>query len=266
MVTNFERSAMRMTRHRIFAALNSSGSPGSCLIAVALTLSFCTGNASAQMTHAYALQNCMQTENRARSSNTVREWCSAGQAWLSQAAYVSRVPSTQDWVKEKQDPSMKGLSIAVHKRAIACFLKAYELEGAHPNPHSRGHSEAVKNLTNAYKSLIRVDPRNGDWHYLLGEILCAQGWYIVATSELKRAEALGGAAASKATALETHVRPFMKMEIAIENSLTKENNRIAEENAKLEPVMDNEDPRSPFSSYSIQHNIHNQAFIDSQKR
>ena len=212
--------------------------------AVAFTLCLSASEASAQVTTATALQSAMQDETRARESNTARDWCSAGAVWLSQGAVITTISSHQDWVKDRQDPSKRPLSIAIHKRAIACYLKAYELEGVHDSAFSRGRSMALHGLKNVYQSLIRVDPQNGDWHYLLGEALCSEGWYKVGNAELSRAKSLGGAGGSKATALAAHVQPFVQRETALEQKLANTNAKINEENGRAYAEYEKTHPHS----------------------
>lgn len=179
------------------------------------------------------IQSAMRSEAQAKAANTASQWCAAGETWFSQGLNTSRNESHQDWVKETQNPATRELSVAIIKRAIACFNRSYDLEGEHDTPMSRDRSNALRCLMRSYQSLIKVDPQNGSWHYLLGEAMCSKGWYKQGAAELKTAAALGGTGGTKATALMTHVKPYVQKQIALEQSLAKENARIAAQNAKL---------------------------------
>ena|ERR1700733_3793563 len=203
---------------------NSKRLPASAISLLAALLISSTTAAIAQGQLEAGLQSAMQMEQRANSS---QDWRAAGEMWLAQGAMVSKVPNHQDWVKDRIDPTKIPLAISVHKRAIACFVKAYDLEGQHETPLSRDQSISLRSLTRAYQSAMRVDPSNPDWHYLYGESLCAKGWYKDGNAELSKAISLGGASGSKASALAAHIQPYVQHEVAAEQALSKYNAKVA---------------------------------------
>jgi hypothetical protein len=169
------------------------------------------------------LQNIMQQESRALSS---RDWTSVGDSWLAQAGMVATVINPKIWEKSSYDTSKFPAAVAMHKRAVACFIKAYDAEGEHATPMSRQRSDALRCLLKAYKSAQTFDPQNADWHYLRGEALCAQGWYVEGNRELSKAISLGGSGGAKASSLAAHVKPFYNSELALETRLNKKNEQI----------------------------------------
>ncbi|HEY9680355.1 MAG TPA: hypothetical protein V6C86_02085 [Oculatellaceae cyanobacterium] len=185
-------------------------------------------------------QRIAQMESNARSS---RDWTGAGESWLAYASQVAVIDSHQDWVKSRVDPSKFPQSIALHKRAIACFIRAYDAEGEHSTPMSRQRSDGLRCLLRAYQSAQRFDPQNADWHYLRGEALCAQGWYVEGNKELSRAIALGGSGGSSASTLAAHIKPFVNRELALEGRLNNVNAKINEYNGnhpvQAQQVYDN---------------------------
>jgi hypothetical protein len=205
---------------------NSKRLPASAISLLTALLISSTTAAIAQRNGQFeaGLQSAMQMEQRANSSES---WRAAGEMWLAQGAMVSKVPNHQDWVKDRIDPTQIPIAISVHKRAIACFVKAYELEGQHETPLSRDQSISLRSLTRAYQSAIRVDPGNPDWHYLYGESLCSKGWYKDGNVELSKAISLGGASGSKASALAAHIKPYVQHEVAAEQALTRYNAKVA---------------------------------------
>ena len=203
------------------------------LSAVALSLLSSPFSASAQRQGQYAeeLQQCMNFETQARSTNTADGWRTAGTSWMSQGSFLSVNTNHQDWVKDTLNTGNHDVSVAIMKRSIGCFLKAYELEGAHDTPQSRARSQSLRNLSQAYSSLCNVDSKNSDWYYLRGELNCSKGMYKQSVPDLNKAVALGGMGGAKASALLAHTKPYLAHQLAADHALWVHNEAVDNYNA-----------------------------------
>lgn len=177
------------------------------------------------------LQGAASEEAQARASNTSEAWRAAGLTWMSQGSMVSKNENHRDWVKDTYNPATRGISVQALKRAVACFVKAYDLEGVHDNARSRARSVSLTYLQQAYRTLAGVDPGNAAWPYLQGEALCAQGLYKQADPQLKRAVQLGGPGGTKASALLAHTKPFLAHQLTNDKALWDHNEAVDKYNA-----------------------------------
>jgi hypothetical protein len=212
-----------MTRHKIFGSLTC----GFIVCALAILPAF----AQRQNGVAEMIQPCVRAEQDAQAENTVKSWNTAGDMWLTYSGSMGVNKSHQDWVKDSLNPAGHDFMEAAAKRAIACFLKAYELEGIHDTPHSRDQSQALRSLSSAYLDLTTKDPGNSTWYYLYGEAQSSQGLYKQATPYLKKAVALGGAGGTKASELMAHSKTYLAHQLANDQALWNHNEAVDKYNA-----------------------------------
>ncbi|CAN5686592.1 hypothetical protein BH10CYA1_BH10CYA1_03690 [soil metagenome] len=96
--------------------------------------------------------------------------------------------------------------VALMRRALACMTRAANSS----NPGER--SQAEQALPGFYVTMVKLDPNNPTWPFLLAQYRCANGGYLEAKENLRDALATTGgqpAVRAKAQKLLTHIGGYM---------------------------------------------------------
>ena len=162
------------------------------VIAVILTLGNSQQRASAFGENGYIsseIAQCRQMENSG-------QWYQAGQAYygllLGQVNMNAGI-----------GPDFK---VALMRRALACMTRAANSS----NPGER--SQAEQALPGFYVSMIKLDPNNPTWQFLLAQYRCSIGGYMEAKEHLQDALATTGGqpvVRDKARKLLAHIGGYM---------------------------------------------------------
>lgn len=162
------------------------------VIAVTLTLGNAQQRASAFGENGYIsseIAQCRQMENSG-------QWYQAGQGY-----YGLLLGGVN--MNAGIGPDFK---VALMRRALACMTRAANSS----NPGER--SQAQQALPGFYVSMIKLDPNNPTWQYLLAQYRCSIGGYMEAKENLQDALATTGgqpAVRDKARKLLAHIGGYM---------------------------------------------------------